>query len=109
MVSPRAAQNEERRLSVRIVQHLPAAWVRARRSRSRVIACESNGERIASCFLENSSTVPSMVSIRAHALGHGHAPGIENRGDRSRYRADIRLYLADVMKERCLDGSGVTR
>lgn len=108
MLSLRAAQNEERRLSVRIVQHLPTHRVRALRSRPRVIASECHGERIASCFLENSSTVPSMVSIRAHALGHGHAPGIENRGDRSRYRTDIRLHLADVMKERCFDGSGVT-
>jgi len=107
MVSPRASQNEEHRLAVRIHEHLPSSWIRAGWGGTRVISGERDGEWPATGFFEGDGAAPSMVSIRAHAGCHRHTEGIENRGDRARHSADTRLDFADVVKERCLNRPGV--
>ena len=44
MVSPRAGQNEEHRLAVRIYEYLPSSWIRAGWGGTRVISGERDGE-----------------------------------------------------------------
>ncbi len=107
MVSPQPTQHEERRSSVRIGQHLPACLVCTGRGRTRVIPGERDGKRAATCFFEVDRASASVISVHAHAAGHRHADGIENRSDRPRDGADIRVPLADVVNKRCFDASRV--
>lgn len=73
------------------------------------MACECNGEWPAAGFFEGNGAAPSVVSIRAHAGCHRHADGVENRGDRARNSADVRLKLPDVVEEGRLDCPRVIR
>ncbi len=103
MVSLRAIQNEERRSSIRIDQHLPPDRIRAGRGRTGVIPGEGDGEWAATGFFEDNSTSPSVVSIGAHEDCHRHANGVEHRSDRTSNGPDVRVNLADVVEQCCFD------
>lgn len=109
MVSPPATLNEERVLSVGIVQHLPAVRIDPCRSRSRVIAGEQDGELAATRSFDLNGAAPPVVAVDAHAGRHRQAGGVEDRRDRTRHRPDAGFSLADVVDERCLNRSGIPR
>lgn len=48
-----------------------------------------------------------MITVRVHAGCHRQAHGVEHRGDRAGHGPDVRLQLADIVKEGSLDRSGV--
>ncbi len=103
MVSPRTRQNEERRLSIRIEQHLPTGWIRTGRGRTRVISGEGDRKWPTTRLFEIHRTAPSVIAVRAHPCRHRHAHGVKNRRDRTRYSADVRVPLTDVVYEGCLN------
>ncbi len=68
-----------------------------------MISGERNGERPTTRLFEIHRTAPSVIPVHAHSCRHRHADGVENRRDRSRHGADVRLPLTDVVYKGCFD------
>lgn len=109
MVSLRGDQNEEPWLAVGIDQHLPPNRIHARWRRTRVVPGECHGKGPAPRLFKSQGAAFSVVTVRVHAACHRHAGGVEHRGDRSGHGTDVRLRLAEVVNEGCLDRSAVVR
>ena len=109
MVSPPATLNDERVLSVGIVQHFPAFRIDLCRSRSRVIAGEQDGELAATRSFDLNGAASPVIAVDAHPGRHRQAGGVEDRRDRTRHGSDAGCSFADVVDERCLDRSGIPR
>ena len=109
MVSPPATLNDEPVLAIRIEQHIPTFLIDPCRSRSRVITGEQDGELPATRSFDLEGATPPVVTVDAHAGRHRQAGGVEKRRNRTRHGSDAGFSFADVVDERCLDRTGISR